>query len=134
MNRICQIHPVPDAIADRTKTRSKIQTHMKSSTLAHVGLRLRALRRHRRKSQHALAAMLQAFNVPISRSMLANWETCRTDISAHFVPFLAYALEADVTELLPNLNRRRAATGLSGPPEVMGRRKQPRNIWRPQTV
>ncbi len=104
---------MPDAIAEGAKARSKIQTHMKSSKLAHVGLRLRALRRHRRQSQHALAATLKAINVPISRSMLANWETCRTDVSAHFVPFLAYALEADVTELLPNLNRTRAATGFS---------------------
>ncbi len=78
-----------------------------STKLDQIGLRLRKLRQHRRKSQHVLAATLHAFNVPITRDMLANWETCRSDIPARFIPFLAYALDAEVTDFLPNLNRHR---------------------------
>jgi len=37
--------------------------------------------------------------------MLANWETCRSDVPARFIPFLAYALDAAVTDFLSNLNR-----------------------------
>jgi len=76
-----------------------------STTLDQIGVRLRKLRQHRRKSQHVLAATLHAFNVPITRDMLANWETCRSDVPARFIPFLAYALDAEVTDFLPNLNR-----------------------------
>ena len=76
-----------------------------STTLDQIGLRLRRLRQDRRKSQHVLAATLHAFNVPITRDMLANWETCRSDVPARFIPFLAYALDAEVTDFLPNLNR-----------------------------
>ncbi len=76
-----------------------------STKLDQIGLRLRKLRQDRRKSQHVLAATLHAFNVPITRDMLANWETCRSDVPARFIPFLAYALDAEVTDFLPNLNR-----------------------------
>jgi transcriptional regulator with XRE-family HTH domain len=76
-----------------------------STKLDQIGLRLRRLRQHRRKSQHVLAATLLAFKVPITRDMLANWETCRSDVPARFIPFLAYALDAEVTDFLPNLNR-----------------------------
>ena len=40
-----------------------------------------------------------------ARDMLANWETCRSDVPARFIPFLAYALDAAVTDFLSNLNR-----------------------------
>ena len=76
-----------------------------SMTLDQIGIRLRKLRQNRRKSQYVLAATLHAFNVPITRDMLANWETCRSDVPARFIPFLAYALDAEVTDFLPNLNR-----------------------------
>jgi transcriptional regulator with XRE-family HTH domain len=76
-----------------------------STTLDQIGIRLRRLRQNRRKSQYVLAATLHAFNVPITRDMLANWETCRSDVPARFIPFLAYALDAEVTDFLPNLNR-----------------------------
>lgn len=76
-----------------------------STRQTQIGLRLQILRLQRGKSQHALAATLRAFNLPITRSMLANWETCRCDIPARFIPFLAYALDAEVTDFLPNLNR-----------------------------
>lgn len=76
-----------------------------STKLDQIGIRLRKLRQNRRKSQHVLAATLHAFNVPITRDMLANWETCRSDVPARFIPFLAYALDAEVTDFLPNLNR-----------------------------
>jgi transcriptional regulator with XRE-family HTH domain len=76
-----------------------------STKLDQIGIRLRTLRQSRRKSQHVLAATLHAFNVPITRDMLANWETCRSDVPARFIPFLAYALDAEVTDFLPNLNR-----------------------------
>ena len=76
-----------------------------STKLDQIGIRLRKLRQSRRKSQHVLAATLHAFNVPITRDMLANWETCRSDVPARFIPFLAYALDAEVTYFLPNLNR-----------------------------
>lgn len=52
-----------------------------STTLDQIGIRLRKLRQDRRKSQHVLAATLHAFNVPITRDMLANWETCRSDLT-----------------------------------------------------
>jgi transcriptional regulator with XRE-family HTH domain len=74
-------------------------------TLDQIGLRLRKLRQDRRKSQRDLAATLHAFKVPITRDMLANWETCRSDVPARFIPFLAYALDAEVADFLPNLNR-----------------------------
>jgi hypothetical protein len=76
-----------------------------STTLDQIGIRLPKPRQNRRKSQYILAATLHAFNVPIPRDMLANWETFRIDVPSRFIPFLAYALDADVTDSLPNLNR-----------------------------
>lgn len=76
-----------------------------STPLTRIGVRLQILRLQTGKSQHVLAASLRAFNIPITRNMLANWESCRSDIPARFIPFLAYALDAEVTDFLPNLNR-----------------------------
>jgi len=37
--------------------------------------------------------------------MLAHWETRRSDVPAQFIPFLAHALDAEVADFLPDLNR-----------------------------
>ena len=68
-----------------------------------LGARLRALRRKARKSQGALARELRALDLPITRNMIANWETNRTEMSARWIPFLAQALKGKVADLLPDL-------------------------------
>jgi len=38
--------------------------------------------------------------------MPAHWETRRSDVPARFIPFHAHALDAEVADFLPDLNRR----------------------------
>jgi len=76
-----------------------------------LGDRLRSLRRNARKSQHALADEWRALGLPITRDMIASWETNRAEIPARLIPFIAYTLNAEVADLLPDL-RMSAFAGL----------------------
>src|SRR5688572_4040886 len=68
-----------------------------------LGERLRTLRRNARKSQRELAREFRAIGLPITRDMIAKWETNRTEMSARWIPFLAHALKGEVADLLPDL-------------------------------
>jgi len=74
-----------------------------------LGGRLRSLRRNALKSQHALADEWRALGLPITRDMIANWETSRAEIPAQLIPFIAYTLNAEVADLLPDLRTSRFA-------------------------
>jgi transcriptional regulator with XRE-family HTH domain len=90
--------------------------------LSKLGDRLRSLRRDAHKSQYELAAEWRALGVPITRDMIANWETNRAQIPARFIPLIAFSLNAGVADLLPDLRisafadmqRLRASVGTSG--------------------
>ena len=71
--------------------------------LIKLGDRLRSLRRDAHKSQYELAAEWRARGVPITRDMIANWETNRAQIPARFIPLIAFSLNAGVADLLPDL-------------------------------
>ena len=68
-----------------------------------LGDRLRSLRRKAHKSQYELADEWRALGVPITRDMIANWETNRAQIPARFIPLIAFSLNAGVADLLPDL-------------------------------
>ena len=68
-----------------------------------LGERLTSLRRNAHKSQQALADECQALGLPITRDMIANWETNRAQIPARFIPLIAFSLNAGVADLLPDL-------------------------------
>src|SRR5438034_9683391 len=79
--------------------------------LLNLGARLRSLRSNAHNSQQALADRCRGLGLPITRDMIANWETNRAEIPARLIPFIAYTLNAQVTDLLPDL-RRSAFAGL----------------------
>ena len=66
--------------------------------------RLRALRKRWFKSQQAYANRCQELGVPITPTVIADWENSRREISARLVPFLAHTLNAHVIDLLPGFN------------------------------
>ena len=76
-----------------------------------LGERLTSLRRNAHKSQQALADECQALGLPITRDMIANWETNRAEIPARLIPFIVCTLDAQVADLLPDL-RMSAFAGL----------------------
>jgi hypothetical protein len=76
---------------------------MNSTIHCQIGLRLRELRRQQRRSQEELSIWLRAFHAPITRDMIANWETGRAAVPACYVPILAYALHVEVVDILPGL-------------------------------
>src|SRR5436190_22835798 len=76
-----------------------------------LGDRLTSWRRNAHKSQQALADECQALGLPITRDMIANWETNRAEIPARLIPFIVYTLNAQVADLLPDL-RMSAFAGL----------------------
>jgi len=69
--------------------------------LIKLGDRLRSLRRKAHKSQYELADEWRALGVPLTRDMIANWETNRAQIPARFIPLIAFSLNAGVADLLP---------------------------------
>ena len=77
--------------------------------LIKLGDRLRSLRRNSQKSQHALADECWALGLPITRDMIASWEISRAEIPAQLIPFIAYTLNAEVADLLPDLRTSRFA-------------------------
>lgn len=69
------------------------------------GQRLHALRRQFFNSQQAFANHCRELGVPITRAIIADWETSRSGIPAQWIPFLAHALNAGVSDLLPNFSK-----------------------------
>src|SRR6266480_3460189 len=91
-----------------------------------LGERLTSLRRNAHKSQQALADESQALGLPITRDMIANWETNRAEIPARLIPFIVCTLDAQVADLLPDL-RMSAFAGLqrtSTPPGASNKSAQ----------
>ena len=70
-----------------------------------LGPRLRALRRCAFKSQSAFARQCAQLGVPVTRNLVANWESGRTDIPAPLIPVLAHVLKARVRHLLPEFGK-----------------------------
>ena len=68
-----------------------------------VGRRIRNLRKPQRITQEELAAWLQSVHAPITRSIVANWESGRGDVPAYCIQLIAYSLRAKVTDILPDL-------------------------------
>lgn len=79
---------------------------MNSTVHSQIGLRVRKLRRQQRRSQDELSVWLRAFHAPITRDMIANWETGRAAVPAVYIPVLAYALQVEVADILPRLTVR----------------------------
>lgn len=79
---------------------------MNSTVHSQIGLRVRQLRRQQRRSQDELSVWLRAFHAPITRDMIANWETGRAAVPAVYIPVLAYALQVEVADILPRLTVR----------------------------
>ncbi len=73
--------------------------------LVNLGDRLRSLRRNAHKSQEALADTCRGLGLLITRDMIANWETNRAEMPAQLIPLIAYALNAQVADLLPDLRK-----------------------------
>src|SRR6058998_1556622 len=71
--------------------------------LLNLGAKLRSLRSNAHNSQQALADRCRVLGLPITRDMLASWETNRAEIPAQLIPFIAYTLNAEVADLLPDL-------------------------------
>ena len=67
-----------------------------------LGQRLQMLRKQWFKSQQAYAIHCHKLGVPITPTVIADWENSRSEIPARFVPFLAHTLNAQVNDLLPS--------------------------------
>jgi DNA-binding transcriptional regulator YiaG len=78
-------------------------SNMNSTIYSQIGLRVRQLRRQQHRSQDELSVWLRAFHAPITRDMIANWETGRAVVPAVYIPVLAYALKVEVADILPRL-------------------------------
>jgi transcriptional regulator with XRE-family HTH domain len=68
-----------------------------------IGRRIRDLRKRQRITQKELAAWLHTLNMPITRAMIANWETGRGEVSVGYIQLIAYSLGVKVADLLPDL-------------------------------
>jgi hypothetical protein len=84
---------------------------MNSTIHCQIGLRLRKFRRQQRRSQRELSVWLCACHAPITRDMIANWETGRAAVLAVYIPVLAYALQVEVADILPRLTLRNLKAG-----------------------
>lgn len=87
-----------------------------------IGLRVRKLRRQCQRSQEELSVWLRAFHAPITRDMVANWETGRAAVPAVYIPVLAYALHVEVADILPSLTLKELRAGQIMP--SLGRPRQ----------
>jgi hypothetical protein len=67
-----------------------------------LGQRLHTLRKQWFKSQQAYANHCHKLGVPITPTVIADWENARSEIPARFVPFLAHTPNAQVNDLLPS--------------------------------
>ena len=68
-----------------------------------LGLRLQMLRQWRHHTQYSLAIEFKRLGLPITRGMLANYESGRRDMPARFIPLIAHILGVRITSLLPPL-------------------------------
>ena len=68
-----------------------------------VGRRVRDIRKRQRITQDELALWLQTLHAPITRNVIANWETGRGDVPAHCIQLIAYSLGVKVADILPDL-------------------------------
>jgi len=92
-----------------------------------VGRRIRNIRKRQRITQEELAAWLQAVHAPITRSIVANWESGRGDVPAYCIQLIAYSLGAKVADILPDLTFKGLIAGQILPSSANRRR------YRPQT-
>jgi len=76
---------------------------MKPKIQSPVGRRVRDIRKRQRITQDELALWLQTLHAPVTRNVIANWETGRGDVPAHCIQLIAYSLGAKVTDILPDL-------------------------------
>jgi transcriptional regulator with XRE-family HTH domain len=90
-----------------------------------VGRRIRNIRKRQRITQEELAAWLQTVHAPITRSIVANWETGRGDVPAYCIQLIAYSLGAKVTDILPDLTFKGLIAGQIMPPSGNGLRHRP---------
>ena len=97
---------------------------MNSTIHFQIGLHVRKLRRQQRRSQEELSVWLCAFHAPITRDMIANWETGRAAVPAVYIPVLAYALQVEVADLLPRLTVRDLKDGQIMPTVGSPRRRR----------
>ena len=100
---------------------------MNSTIYSQIGLRVRQLRRQQRRSQEELSVWLCAFHAPITRDMIANWETGRAAVPAVYIPVLAYALQVEVADILPRLTVRDLKAGQIMPALGSPRRRRQQN-------
>lgn len=68
-----------------------------------VGRRIFTLRKRQRITQTELAAWLRARRVPITRDIIANWETGRVAVPAYCLQLLACSLGVRIADILPDL-------------------------------
>jgi len=78
--------------------------HRMNPPVHNLSQRLRALRKQWFKSQQAYANRCYELGVPITPTVIADWENSRSEIPARLVPFLAHTLNAHVNDLLPGFN------------------------------
>jgi|GEM_PF-1181280 len=90
-----------------------------------VGRRIRNLRKRQRITQDELALWLQTIRAPITRSIVANWETGRGDVPAYCIQLIAYSLGVKVSDILPDLSFKGLIAGQILPPSGDGRRHRP---------
>ena len=89
-----------------------------------VGRRVRDIRKRQRITQEELAAWLHALRTPITRSVIANWETGRAAVLADYIPVLAYVLQVEVADILPRLTLKNLKAG-----QIMPTLNSPRRRW-----
>ena len=80
-----------------------------------VGARVRFLRARQGLSQQRLSCLLKNYRVGVSREVVANWESARSTVPAWVLSFLAYLLDADLTDFFPARRRVRVSGDLFPP-------------------
>ena len=77
----------------------------------YIGRRIRDARKSQKITQMKLAARLQSLRAPISRAIIANWETGRGNVPAYCIQIVAYSLGTKVADLLPDLTVKEITVG-----------------------
>jgi DNA-binding transcriptional regulator YiaG len=97
---------------------------MKSKIRQLIGRRICRFRHQHSVSQAELAAMLNTFHPPITRDVVANWETGRTEAPAYCIQLIAFSLEAKVADILPDLSFKEIIVGQMMDPSGSRRRNR----------
>jgi transcriptional regulator with XRE-family HTH domain len=97
---------------------------MKSKIRQLIGRRICRFRHQHLISQAELAAMLNTFHPPITRDVVANWETGRTEAPAYCIQLIAFSLEAKVADILPDLTFKEIIVGQMMDPSGSRRRNR----------